>query len=594
MSRPSTTHGATRSAGSLALPSTEGDVVRLPARPKVVAPIEGRGRTPAMRVRARLRQNLPTLAMFFALVLAVQIVVGTYGSERGQFSDESAHFMNGLLLRDYLTQAAGQDPIAYAQHYYFNYPKIAPGMWPPLFHGVLGLLLLPGWPPQIVALMLIGFATAWTAWRLYRMLTYLTTTPVAVALGALFVLTPAVVNLSSVVMLDVVVAAFALEATFWLALFFESGLTRHAAMFGLMAACDILTKGNGLAILLVAPLMLLFTGRFRLLRRPGLYLAAAIVLLAAGPMSTLSFYFDATIGDFRMVNWNDIVNRAEVYTAYVQTELGLPLLVLAVAGLTSGTVETDGQANRHRAAFIPALAALVVAAALFHLLNPHKVISGRYMTLAIAPVIGLIPNGIHSVLSFIRRPQWVGRTRIALVAALVVVASLNVSGWEIRHPLGLRDAASFIQNRGGLADRRMLVISDEEGEGSFVAEVASRKPNPRATVIRSSKVMADDDWGGNKFQLRFATAGELMKELEDLHVDYLVVDRSLEASKHALWAPTQDLLASEADRLELVHRIDPPASSRPIEIYRLTHQSPGPAKPIEMSISSPFGKLISR
>jgi len=541
--------------------------------------------------RAVVRQSLPYLATFFALAVAVQLVVGAYTSELGHFSDESAHFMNALLLRDYLRQDLGQDPIRFAQQYYYSYPKIAPGMWPPLFHGVLGLLMLPGWSPQTIALLLIAFATAWTAWRLYRILTYLTTTSVALGLGVLFVMTPAVVNLTSAVMLDIVVAAFALEATFWLALFFEWGLTRHAALFGLFAAGGCLTKGNGLAILLMPALMLIFTRRFSLLRRPGLYLATAIVLVVAGPLSTASFYFDATIGDFRMVNWADITARLDVYTNYVRTELGLPLLALAVAGLTSGAVETNWKTDRHRWAFIPSLVALVVAAALFHLLNPHKVISGRYMTLAIAPVIGLIPNGIKWLLSFIQRPHWVGPARIGLVAVLVVMASLNISAWEKRRPMGFHDAASFIADHGGLGNRRMLVVSDEFGEGALIADVAARHPMPPATVIRSSKVIASDDWAGQNFQLRFSSSQDLIKELEDLHVEFVVIDRSLEANKHPLWPPTQTLLTEQADRLELAYTA---TRERPVVVYRLKYQTAGPPKPLDIVVSSPFGKLMAK
>jgi hypothetical protein len=541
--------------------------------------------------RAAIRQNLPYLATFFALAVAVQLVVGTYTSERGHFSDESAHFMNALLLRDYLRQDLGQDPIHFAQQYYYSYPKIAPGMWPPLFHTVLGLLMLPGWAPQAIALLLVGFATAWTAWRLYRILTYLTTPSVAVGLGVLFLMTPAVVNLTSAVMLDVVVAAFALEATFWLALFFEWGLTRHAALFGLAAAGGCLTKGNGLAILLMPALMLLFTRRFSLLRRPGLYLATAIVLVVAGPLSTASFYFDATIGDFRMVNWADITTRLDVYTNYVRTELGLPLLALAVAGLTSGAVETNWKTDRHRWAFIPSLVALVIAAALFHLLNPHKVISGRYMTLAIAPVIGLIPNGIKWLLSFIQRPHWVGPARIGLVATLVIVASFNISAWDKRRPMGFRDAASFIQDHSGLANQRMLVVSDEFGEGALIADVAARHPMPAATVIRSSKLVATDDWAGQSFKLRFNSSHDLMTELEDLHVGYLVIDKSLETSKHPLWPPTQALITEQADRLELAYTA---TGERPVVVYRLKYESAGPPKTLEMLVSSPFGKLMEK
>ena len=249
---------------------------------------------------------------FLALALVMQIWVGAYRTERGNFPDEAGHFMNGMLVRDYLTEGLGENPMQFARQYYLNYPKIAPGMWPPLYHGLLGIFLLPGWPPETAALLLIALATAWTGWRLFRILSLLTTRRLAFAIAAVFLCTPVIVNLSSAVMLDIVIAAFALEATYWLALFVGSGHWRHAALYGLFAAGGCLTKGNGLAILLMPPLVAIFARRLDLFRRPGLYLAAAIVLLVAAPLVTMSFYFDATIGDFRMTTWADVITRTQI------------------------------------------------------------------------------------------------------------------------------------------------------------------------------------------------------------------------------------------------------------------------------------------
>jgi len=97
-------------------------------------------------------------SVLYAAVLIVQLAVGAYRAERGNYPDEAAHFMNALLVRDYLTQGLGQNPLRFAEEYYLNYPKIAPGMWPPLFHGVLGLVMLLGTPPRIAGLALLALA----------------------------------------------------------------------------------------------------------------------------------------------------------------------------------------------------------------------------------------------------------------------------------------------------------------------------------------------------------------------------------------------------------------------------------------------------
>ncbi len=546
---------------------------------------------PRSRAAPLARWNVAILAGFFTLTLLTQIAVGAYRAERGAFSDEAVHFLNGLLVKQYLTHGLGQNPITFAAHFYDSYPKVAPLMWPPLFHGTLGLALLPGWPPQTVALLLVALATSWTAWRLTRILAFITRGSLVLALAALFVFTPAIVNLTSVVMLDVVVAAFALEAAYWLAGFFESGRTSDAAWFGVLAAGGCLTKGNGLAILLMPALMLLFTRRFDLLKRPGLYVAAAIVLVVAAPFSITSFYFDATIGGFRPTNWADIGARSRAYSTYLQGQVGLPLLALAAAGLISRTGQTDWRSDRHRRAFVPALASLALAAVLFHLLNPHVAFSGRDLTLAVAPIIGLVPNGIETLSHQLERPQWIVPAKRVLLAGLALVGIMNVGAWAPRTPLGFRDVTTYVMQHGGLADRRLIVVSDEMGEGAMIAEVAAHEPSPAATVIRFSSLIARGNWAGHDFHLRFASSAALIARLEALHVEFLVVDRSLEAQGHPLWATTEALLREQAARLERVHEA---AGARPIVVYRLRYQSPGPPAPLEIQISSPFGRLVGR
>src|SRR5262249_12815975 len=152
----------------------------------------------------------------------IQMLAGAYGAERGNYSDESAHYLNGLLVRDYLTSALGQNPLRYAEAYYLNYPKIAPLMWPPFFHVVLGAALVPGWPAPVVSLLLVAIATAWSAYRLAQIVKVTTNSVLAYGAVALFLTTTMVVDSTTAVMLDIAVAALALEAIYWLAAFTHS------------------------------------------------------------------------------------------------------------------------------------------------------------------------------------------------------------------------------------------------------------------------------------------------------------------------------------------------------------------------------------
>src|ERR1039457_5438067 len=47
--------------------------------------------------------------------------------------DESAHYITGLMIRDYIASCQFTSPMTYAENYYAPYPKPAFGMWPPFF-----------------------------------------------------------------------------------------------------------------------------------------------------------------------------------------------------------------------------------------------------------------------------------------------------------------------------------------------------------------------------------------------------------------------------------------------------------------------------
>lgn len=72
---------------------------------------------PALRARAALSRDLVVFCALFLAVIAAQITAGAYHSERNSYSDEAAHFMNGLLVRDYLRDGLGQSPVKFAEEY---------------------------------------------------------------------------------------------------------------------------------------------------------------------------------------------------------------------------------------------------------------------------------------------------------------------------------------------------------------------------------------------------------------------------------------------------------------------------------------------
>jgi len=189
----------------------------------------------------------------------------------------------------------------------------------------------------------------------------------------------------------------------------------------------------------------------------------------------------------------------------------------------------------------------------------------------------------------ISRTKWMTLTAAAtlMAAALVPLAP----ALALPRPAGLDDAAAFLEACGNLAGRTILVIADENREGAFADDVAARHPVPAAMVIRASALLLSTDSGRQAVSVRYPSAGALLRDLEDLHVDYIVVDESPQMARHALWPQTQELLTRQADRLELVRSV---AATPLVAIYRLKFWSPGPAKPLLLEAVYPSSPTASR
>ena len=105
---------------------------------------------------------------FFMLVALFQWIAGAYTNECGCHPDEAAHYLSGLLVRDYLVSGTYVSPLDYAEHFYVHYPKLAIGHWPPLFHAVEGAWGVLFSSSRSSILVLLALCTTTLAFLVYR------------------------------------------------------------------------------------------------------------------------------------------------------------------------------------------------------------------------------------------------------------------------------------------------------------------------------------------------------------------------------------------------------------------------------------------
>ena len=458
------------------------------------------------------------------LILAVQVYSQAYLTEPGGYFDDVSHLMNGMVLRDYLTTALGQDPMAFAESYYSSYPKIAPLMWPPLFHVALGVFLLPGWPADAGALVFVALIAAWLGWRLHTVARTLGVAAGLWLIPLLVLTTPIVAALFSTVMLDIAIAALSLESTYWLARYWRSGATKHALLFGLFVAFACLTKGNGVALVLMPPALIALTGRFDMLRRPGLYWAALVVITLGAPLLAISAVKDAAIGDFGFIEGSEVFRRVAFYSTHLWHQLGPAVLTFAAFGIVA-TVRRRRDSDA-AAVLSAAVLAVLIASATFHLLMPVHVAASRYLTTAIGPMVVLAFLGAWDAARRVYPVYWRASAFGFLVTLLVVATVAFRPSVRVSQPVGYRDVVAAMVTTGELPGRRVLIVGDVVAEGAFVAEAALAGMASPPTIVRGSKFLASDNWNGQNFQMLYRSPEDVYRDLLAYRIEFVVIDQS--------------------------------------------------------------------
>ena len=483
------------------------------------------------------RQFLALALLLAALVAFFHFASGSSRSELGSHPDEAAHFVTGLMVRDYMASGFHQSPLRYADEYYRHYPKIGLGVWPPFFYLVQALWTL-AFPVGIATVLWLMAALAFalalmTAWWLWREFGDVE----ALAGSALLMALPLVQMYSNMVMAEVLSALLMFAATAWFARFLEGAEWRGALGFGICAGLAIMTKGTGLALVFVPVLALIFTRRLSLLKKPSLWVAVLLVTVIAGPW-TWHFRSQGRGGweepnpSFRFTE-----NAIGFYGRQMTIALGALLAVLALVGALSLFLP-----RTRKPAIAVCSLALVLGVWLLQCLIPVG-LEARHLTPAMPALVILAFTGLDALTRCCQRArQGITVGVLALffgwpaifhpVAPLPGYGSLGktLALSPFRLPLkqwsGFGPEADAAMAAGPRA--RILIASDARGEGMFIADVAARDPHrPAYTVERASKILASSTWSGSGYQSLYQTPAQVRDAITKGGIALVVTDASL-------------------------------------------------------------------
>ncbi|MBL8230824.1 MAG: glycosyltransferase family 39 protein [Bryobacterales bacterium] len=458
------------------------------------------------------RRDWVVLAGLFVITLALLWYSKAFEVELGGYTDESAQVVTSLLIRDYVAQGFPEAPMRYAERYYVHYPRIAFGMWPPLYHTVLaGWLMVSS--DRVWLFLFQATCGSLLAFLLYRMarseLGEGLAIAAAVALCGSWFIRSSVWMMMPDIFLGVVVCLASLS----LARFFREGRGADMLLFGLWAGLSLSTKGNAIALAPVPILAMVLLRRWDILRRPVVYGAAGIAGAMGLPWQILMARLQSGTIPYDELTVKVMLGNLIEYPLGFWVFHGFLLSLAVLAGL----VRAVRAAMRNRLS--PGMA--VQISLLFGFLLTHAIVTFRPEPRYYSQVMPALMLVAFSAASYFSR-DW---ARAAFAGAVLVSAVLGGGANNRKDSFGMKEVSEFLRGRPQLEDSAILVSSRSLGEATLIGEMAiSDKRRPSYWVLRASKTLSTATWYNKDYRLVYRTPEALRDFLRTTPIRYVVVD----------------------------------------------------------------------
>lgn len=423
-------------------------------------------------------------------------------------ADEGAHYVTGLMLRDYVTTGFPASPLVFAKNYYLHYPEVAFGHWPPLFYVLQACWTLLAGVTYTSLLLFMAFLTATTALVLDVLAAG------GLIAGVLYVAFPVTQEYASSLMAEAPLALFTLLSLIALIRFLERETGWNAVIFGVAVSAAILTKPSGWAIPMTPILALLLLRSPRRLFSPRLIAAGTLVAVCCAPYYYLTLRMASAGMEGRAITVSRFSGAFLEYMKGIPAMTGYALLVLAICGFIWRVVLPIREGRL--TVFWAVMTSFVAAVILFHSLVPTTPEPRKEFMM------------LPGILLFaVAGAQWIARSKPAIAAAIMVAAfALGPVSIVQRSPARFASAATYLLSRPDLRNAAALVCSPIAGaEGAFIAEAASRdSPRPNRFLLRSSKILMRSTWNLLNYRSLFSTPSEMSEALDKIPIGALIVD----------------------------------------------------------------------
>lgn len=483
-----------------------------------------------MPVRSFLLFSTIAIPILAAGVLAIQINSSAYISECGSQSDEPAHFVTGIFVHDAFASKT-LDIRRFPDTFYAHYPKIALGHWPPLFYVIQAVWFLLFGVSCMAAIALMGLLTTLLAFQTTSIVSRCVGLRYAIPTGMLLIVTPLAQKYSSSIMDEVLVGTLTFLATVAYSSYLAGRRPiRGAILFGCLASAAIMTKGSGLILAFIPLLATLIDRKFSRVATFTFWLPAIIVVVLCGPFYLYTLDLQRNGMQHESFSVEFIFHSIPFYSMEFASALGRGGFLLFLIGVGTAIVPsrfTTIPVSCRDSSMWTSLFALVGSTLLFCFVVPCG-LDERHVFPAIAPSAVIAARGLSQLLAFIH-------SRISQRSAIMWLTGLSLLALQLsdlhfyqKNWAGYRQVIAHIHKVAITNHPISLIVADENADGMFIAAAAETEIRPGMFALRASQLLASDKWNGRNYRPRFKSPTEVATLLDELNVEFLIVDSTLD------------------------------------------------------------------
>lgn len=494
--------------------------------------------------------------------------------------DEAAHYVTSLMIRSYLSEGLSPTPVQFAESYYLHYPKVAFGVWPPMFHLALASWMFLTTASPASALGFIAITLVVLAYILFRTASAHLGVTLSLLIAVWFVLLPTVQRTAGLILLDVPCALLMVSATIVFGRYLDSVRWQNAVQFALLASAAMLTKNNAIALALLPPIAIGLSQKWFIFKRGSLWAIPIIVAAICVPWYIFTwdlFTFVATMaGDAWWAPLDNLV--------LLLREPGYVFVPLALLGMwsTVGRGPANGVWN--------SLFTLVLSVWLFHSVV-YPISAPRYMLPAYAGLVFFCGAGLQSLAN--RLPLRFANAQVVVsVAALAMFLATSFHIPKKPHR-GFIEAADYVLRTELDPNGTVLVCSDPIGEGSFIAALATSEASPQTIVFRASKLLAHSSWVGANYSAKHHDSESLLKAIDRARVEFIAMDEVDESPHHKMLVKALKHSSDWSMIGEVVPRQPTPDNST-VRLYRRQTPLPPGHAAFELDLRDSLGLTLKR